>query len=89
MQAIGDLFRAFGPPQKNVTVLADEIGEKRDTVYRWLRAKRIPETSWQSVIEAAKRHDIAIDASLLFQLNKPAKKRGRPVKKISARRGRQ
>jgi hypothetical protein len=80
MQAICDLFRAFGPPKKNVTVMAQAVGEKRDTVYRWLRSGRIPETSWPDVIEAAASKGIEVSADSLLRMNKPAGKRGRKIK---------
>jgi hypothetical protein len=91
MQAIGDLFQVFGPPRRAVTELAEAVGEKRDTVYRWLRSGRIPETSWPAVITATQRHGVRISADTLLKINKPAGKRGRPpkkAKKMAARKGR-
>ncbi len=81
MQVIGDLFRIFGPPRHAVTELAQAVGEKRDTVYRWLRSGRIPETSWPAVITATGRQGVQISADTLLAINKPAGKRGRPSKK--------
>ncbi len=84
MQAIGDLFQKFDPtPSKAVTEMAAAVGEKRDTVYRWLKAGRIPETSWEPVIDAAARRGVEIDAATLIRLNRPSKRRGRKPKALA------
>lgn len=76
MQVIADIFAAFGGTAK----FAAAIGEKRDTVYRWLRRGRIPESAWASVISAAKNRSIPIEAADIFRVNlqpKPNGKAGR------------
>lgn len=88
MQAIGDLFQKFSPElPKAVTLMAEGVGEKRDTVYRWLRAGRIPESSWSSVIDAAAARGIEVDTDTLLRLNRPAKRRGRKPAGCNGRSG--
>ncbi len=82
MQATRDIFGIW----PDINSMADEIGEKPDTVYRWDRKRRIPEPSWQAVIEGAKKRSVDLTASDILAFNAPMKQRGRPAHKIRRRR---
>jgi hypothetical protein len=73
MQSLQDIFNIW----PSIDVMAEEIKEKRDTVYRWRLRGRIPTTAWGQVIMAAAERGVAISTSQIFSLNQPMKKRGR------------
>jgi len=58
--------------------LAEDIGEKHDTVLRWRLRRRIPSEKWALLIERAAARDRVITADLLMTLSAPPKRRGRP-----------
>lgn len=78
MQALQDIFGIW----PDLSSMATAIGQKPDTVYRWSKKGRIPEDSWQSVIDAAVVRGRQLTASDLLAANKPPKLRGRPAHKI-------
>jgi hypothetical protein len=95
MQALHDIFSIWDPnpaapePTKAARALAAALNEKQDTVYRWLRRKRIPDTAWQSIIDAAIVRGKVLTIADLHAANRPAKPRGRATHKArSARRRR-
>lgn len=78
MQAIHDIFHLFG----TTSAMAEALDEKQDTVYRWKKFGRIPQTAWDKLIEACKARGKRLTAADLHRLNKPMKQRGRPAHKI-------
>ncbi len=74
-QSIHDIFAIWG----SVSTMANDLGEKRDTVFRWKLRERIPEDAWGKIIERAAMRERLVTASDLLKVNKPMKKRGRPV----------
>lgn len=74
MQAIDDVF-AIWP---SLSEMADDLGQRFDTVYRWKRAGRIPQEHWERVIERAATREKLVTASMLLSLSEPFKRRGRP-----------
>jgi len=72
MQTIDDIFRVW----PSTTVMAEEIGEKPDTVFRWSKRGRIPEHAWGAVIESARRRKQRITAKQILDLNAPMRPRG-------------
>ena len=78
MQAIQDIFGIWPTP----TDMARAIGAKPDTVLKWSRKGRIPEDSWQSVIDAAMVRGRALTAADILAANTPPKLRGRPAHKV-------
>jgi hypothetical protein len=77
MHSVADIFQIFGADSGAVTTLAGAIKEKVDTVYRWSRRGRIPETAWESIIRAAESRGAKLTASDILSANKPARRRGR------------
>lgn len=86
MQALSDIFDVFGSPRDAVRHLAEAIGEKVDTVYRWRRSGRIPERSWTAVIAAVGAKGRELTATDLLAANRTPKQRGRPAHKIRSKR---
>lgn len=82
MQALNDIF-AIWP---SLSCMAEEIGQKPDTVYRWQRSGRIPEGHWPIVIEKAARREHLLTMTDLHAANRPAKQRGRPAHKVKGKR---
>jgi hypothetical protein len=78
MQAIQDIFGIW----PTLVDMATAIGAKPDTVYRWQKKGRIPEDSWQAVIDAAVVRGQPLTAGDLLAVNTPPKLRGRPAHKI-------
>jgi hypothetical protein len=87
MQVCRDIFGIWGTnPTEASQVLAEELEEKPDTVYRWNLRRRIPERKWDGVIRSASSRGVDLTPDELFRFNrsapppvKPAK-RGRPKK---------
>lgn len=50
-------------------VLAEDIGEKPETVRKWRSRNRIPSVKWQAVINAAKKRRYPVTSNLLIQLD--------------------
>ena len=80
MQVIQDIFGIW----PSLPAMAIAIGAKPDTVYRWQKKGRIPEDSWQPVIDAAAIRGRQITAADLLAVNTPPKLRGRPAHKVRA-----
>lgn len=76
MQGIQDIFQIW----PSVRDMATEIEQEYDTVLRWRLRGRIPEDSWDIVIQRAARHGKLVTAAQLLALNRPIKQRGRPRK---------
>lgn len=66
---INDVFSIWG--DKPIAPMARDIGENYDTVRKWRDNKRIPETSWSSIIQAAVLRDRVVTADDLLRLNAP------------------
>ena len=80
MQAIQDIF-AIWP---SISVMASELEQLPDTVFRWRKKGRIPVDVWPRLIEVAARHEVLITATQLMNFNVDAPPRGRPRKAVSA-----
>lgn len=77
MQAFDDIFGIWN----SITAMSTAVGENYDTVRKWRSNKRIPETSWRSLIQAAALRGHLLTADDLLRLNTPPPKRGdRPSK---------
>jgi hypothetical protein len=61
--------------------MASALGQKPDTVYRWKRSGRIPETAWMQVISAAAHRERLLTIKDLYEANRPARQRGKPAHK--------
>lgn len=77
MQALQDIF-AIWP---DLDQMASAIGQKKDTVYRWMKSGRIPETHWTRIIEAAALRETLVTIADLYRVNRVAKQRGYPAHK--------
>lgn len=77
MQAIDDIFELW----PDLTAFAAAVGQKRDTVYRWQRSGRIPDTAWDDVIAAAKKLGKKLTVEQLHSANRPSRQRGAPAHK--------
>lgn len=77
MQATLNIFGIW----PTFTELATDISVKPDTVRKWKKSGRIPQESWQSVIEAARRRGHLVTVESILAFNTPMKRRGRPLKK--------
>jgi hypothetical protein len=73
MQALGDIFRIW----PSLNAMADDLGEKYDTVKRWRHRGRIPDRAWPQLIEKAARREQLVTAAQLLALNPPSRA-GRP-----------
>ena len=80
MQGIQDIFGIW----PSITVMALELDQLPDTVYRWKARGRIPENVWPAVIEKAAKRETLVTASQLMQFNGEIKTRGRPRKNRAA-----
>lgn len=78
MQALQDIFDLW----PTLAEMARSTGRKYDRVRKWQKAKRIPEDSWQAVIDAALVKGRVLTAADLLAANAPPKLRGRPAHKI-------
>lgn len=76
MQAVHDIFEIW----PSINVMASELEQLPDTVYRWRKRQLIPVHVWPKVIEAAAKREVLITATQLLTLNSAAKPRGRPRK---------
>lgn len=72
MQAVEDIFRIW----ESTTQMAEAIGEKPDTVFRWRRRGRIPEHALGAVCAAAKERGRRLTVAKILALNTPMKPRG-------------
>lgn len=79
MQALQDIFAIF---DGSIGLMAAAVGAKYDTVRKWKKSGRIPEDSWQAVIDAALVRGKTLTASDLLEANRAPKLRGRPAHKI-------
>lgn len=79
MQALHDIFGIWN---HKIPIMAASIGAKTDTVRKWKRHGRIPEDSWQAVIDAALVRGRSLTAGDLLAANRVPKQRGRPAHKI-------
>ena len=79
MQSVDDIFAIFGNPRSAVRNFAQALAEKPDTVYRWRKSGRIPETAWPKVITAARSKGNEITADVLLHVNRTPRQRGRPA----------
>lgn len=70
MQAISDIF-AIWPSTKE---MADDLGQKYDTVLRWKLRKRIPSTAWPTIIEKAAARETLVTAAQLLAANAPRRR---------------
>jgi hypothetical protein len=77
MQQLQDIF-AIWP---SISAMADDLDEKPDTVFRWKKRGRIPETAWAKVIEKAAKREQLVTASQLLRFNAPMGQRGQPAHK--------
>lgn len=77
MQAINEIFQTIWP---SVRLLADDIGEKCDTVRRWKKKGRIPQRAWTPLIQKAAEHGYLITVAQLYEASRETP-RGRPVLK--------
>lgn len=80
MQTVNDIFAIFG----GLRPMAAAIGARWDTVRKWDKFGRIPEDSWQAVMDAALLRGHPLTAVDLFQANKTPKQRGRRAHKVRA-----
>jgi hypothetical protein len=62
MTQIADVLARFG----NVREAADKIGRAPSVIQYWRTIGRVPATAQQSVLDAAKRHGIAVSADDLI-----------------------
>jgi hypothetical protein len=85
MQALHDIFAIWGT-KAPWTALASALDEKDDTVYRWFKRKRVPESAWTAVIEAARQKGKVLTVADMHAANRPTKVRGRSHKRMSPRR---
>lgn len=85
MQDFADISDIFGL-WPSIREMASELAEKPDTVGRWRKRRRIPESAWPAVIAKgqARTSTHKISADVLLRLNAPAKRRGRPPKDAAA-----
>jgi hypothetical protein len=74
MQATHDILGIW----KTWTALAVDISAKPDTVRKWKKFHRIPQESWQSIIDAAARKRRRVTVEQIMEFNAPMKPRGRP-----------
>lgn len=84
MQALHDIF-AIWP---SVADMARSIRRKPDTVLKWRKNKRIPEDSWQAVIDGAFVRGHVLTAADLLAANRPFRLRGRAAHKVRSLRRR-
>lgn len=77
MQELRDIFGIW----PSLQAMADDIGQKADTVYRWKRSGRIPEQHWPAVIQKAALREHHVTANHLLAANRTPKMRGRPSHK--------
>lgn len=82
MQALQDIFSIWDGHKG----LATALNEKQDTVYRWKRRKRIPDSAWARIIEAAAAKGQVVTVADLHAANRPRAARGRIHKTRAARR---
>lgn len=78
MQALQDIFGIWD----SIPLMAVAIGAKPDTVRKWKKHERIPEDSWQAVIDAALVRGRSLSAGDLLAANRAPKQRGRPAHKV-------
>lgn len=82
VQAIGDIFQIW----PDTAAFATAIGQKIDTVYKWKRSGRIPDTAWDAIIVAAGEQGTVLTIAEIHAANRPALQRGRPAHRSKARR---
>jgi hypothetical protein len=80
MQAIQDIF-AIWP---SISVMASDLEQLPDTVFRWRKKGRIPVDVWPKIIEMAARREVLVTATQLMNMNVEAPPRGRPRKTATA-----
>jgi hypothetical protein len=78
MQALQDIFGLW----PSISVMAESIGAKTDTVRKWKKSGRIPEDSWEVVIDAAGMKGATLTIADLHAANRPSRPRGRPAHKV-------
>lgn len=66
ISSIEDLFSLWPLPD-----MARDLGIEYQTVAKWSQRKRIPPESWNAVIAAAQKKDIALSSAVLNKLNRP------------------
>lgn len=76
MQELQDIFSIW----PSITVMATDLDQLPDTVYRWRKKKRIPVHAWPAVIEKAAKREVLVTAAQLMDLSSASKPRGRPRK---------
>lgn len=74
MQAVQDIF-ALWP---TISEFAQAIDANPDQVRKWKKFRRIPQESWQSVIDAAQKRGVTLTIETIVSANAPMKPRGRP-----------
>lgn len=77
LRDITDVFKLW----TTRTEMAAAVREKYDTVRKWEKAGRIPETAWNAVISAAALRGQLVTAADLLRLNRTPKQRGMPAHK--------
>jgi cell division FtsZ-interacting protein ZapD len=80
MQALRDITEVFRLWNTR-TEMASALDEEYDTVRKWQKSGRIPETAWNAVISAAALRGQLVTAADLLRLNRTPKQRGRPAHK--------
>jgi hypothetical protein len=68
MTQIAEVLARFG----NVREAAGKIGRAPSVIQYWRTIGRVPATAQQAVLDAARRHDIAISADDLIAARGPA-----------------
>jgi hypothetical protein len=68
------------------SVLAADLDQKPDTVRKWVKHQRIPESAWTDFIAAAARRGRTVTADEILNANAPMKMRGWPAGKSRKRR---
>jgi hypothetical protein len=58
-----DIIEMWDKPQ----TLADETGQKYNTVMRWKYRNSIPADIWQAVVTSAQKHDLPVTYKLLAE----------------------
>lgn len=80
MQDVQDISSIFGP---KYSAMALAIGESPDNVRKWIKHKRIPETAWQALVQAATDRGVSLSVEDILRANRPLKPRpGRPRGKV-------
>lgn len=65
MKSVNDVFRIWD----STVDMADDVGESHWTVSKWKQRKRIPQSAWMAVVQAAQRRGKKLTAENLLLMH--------------------